>query len=156
MGGRISCSTAKGSPEPVWDILAESAVLTAASTSAKEAPGLIDEIPLLALAASQAAGISRFCGLAELRHKESDRLTATARLLRSFGAHARVEGDDLVVSGPTPLRGARFNPKGDHRLAMTAAVAGLIAEGRTTVAGAECIAVSYPRFSVELKRLSRT
>jgi len=156
MGARISCSAAKGRPEPVWDILVESADLTAATTSAKEAPGLIDEVPLLALVASQAKGTSLFRGLAELRHKESDRLSATVRLLRLFGARARLEGDSLVVSGPTRLRGARFDPKGDHRLAMTAAVAGLIAQGRTTVTGAESIAISYPGFRTELKRYSGT
>lgn len=153
MGARIACSTAKGRPEPVWDILAESGRLCATTTSAAEAPGIIDEVPLLALAASQAAGTSRFQGLAELRHKESDRLAAIVRLLRSFGARARVEDDALVVRGPVRLRGAAFDPRGDHRLAMTAAVAGLIAQGRTTVAGAECIAVSYPGFCAELERL---
>jgi 3-phosphoshikimate 1-carboxyvinyltransferase len=156
MGAQISCSAAKDIPEPVWNILVESANLVATTTSAKEAPGLIDEVPLLALAASQAKGTSRFRGLAELRHKESDRLAATVRLLRSFGARARAEGDSLVVSGPTHLRDARFDPKGDHRLAMTAAVAGLIAEGRTAVTGAECIAVSYPGFCDELERFSGT
>jgi 3-phosphoshikimate 1-carboxyvinyltransferase len=153
MGARILLSAARGRPEPAWDILVESACLRAATTSARESPGLIDEVPLLALAASQAKGTSRFRGLGELRHKESDRLSAAVRLLRLFGAQARVEGDDLVVSGPSCLHGARFDPRGDHRLAMTAAVAGLIAEGSTTVLGAERIAVSYPGFRAELKRL---
>jgi 3-phosphoshikimate 1-carboxyvinyltransferase len=154
MGARISCSAATGRPEPFWDILVESASLCAATTSGEEAPGLIDEVPLLALLASQANGTSRFQGLAELRHKEIDRLAATVRLLRAFGARARRKGDGLVVRGPCRLHGAHFDPQGDHRLAMTAAVAGLIAEGRTTVLGAECIAVSYPDFSSELRRLT--
>jgi 3-phosphoshikimate 1-carboxyvinyltransferase len=154
MGARLSCSTAKGRPEPVCDILVESAALSAATASAQEAPDLIDELPLRALAASQAAGTSRFRGLAELRQKESDRLAATVRLLRSFGARARVEGDSLVVSGAARLHGARFDPRGDHRLAMTAAVAGLIAAGRTTVSGAESIAISYPGFGDALKSFS--
>jgi 3-phosphoshikimate 1-carboxyvinyltransferase len=155
MGARLSCSAAKGRPEPAWDILIGSEGLTATTTSAQEAPGLIDELPILALAASQAAGTSRFLGLAELRHKESDRLSGTVGLLRAFGAWAQVEGESLVVRGPARLRGARFDPKGDHRLAMTAAVAGLIAQPRTTVVGAESIAVSYPGFRAELERLSQ-
>ncbi|MCX5795066.1 MAG: 3-phosphoshikimate 1-carboxyvinyltransferase [Elusimicrobia bacterium] len=153
MGARISCSAAKGLPEPVWDIVVESGRLSATTTSAAEAPGIIDELPLLALAASQAAGTSRFQGLAELRHKESDRLAGTLRLLRAFGGRARIAGDTLAVRGPARLRGAAFDPRGDHRLAMTAAVAGLIAQGSTTVAGAECIAISYPGFCAELGRL---
>ena len=156
MGAHIAGSALTGKPEPACGLLIRSAALTATTTSTKEAPGLIDEIPLLALAASQAEGTSRFQGLAELRRKESDRLSGTVRLLRLFGARARVEGGNLVVSGPARLHGARFDPRGDHRLAMTAAVAGLIAAGRTPVAGAESIAVSYPGFCAELKRFSGT
>jgi 3-phosphoshikimate 1-carboxyvinyltransferase len=156
MGAPIDIRASTGKPEPACGILVRSAALSAAGTSSEEAPDLIDEIPILALAASQAQGSSRFRGLTELRHKESDRLAATVRLLRRFGARARLEGDSLTVSGPSRLHGVRFDPRGDHRLAMTAAVAGLIAEGRTTVVGAESIAVSYPGFVAELKRFSGT
>jgi len=156
MGARIASSRPAGDPEPVCELIVRPASLTAAEVRAEEVPALIDEVPLLALAASQARGASRFHGLGELRHKESDRLSGTLRLLRRFGARARLEGDCLVVSGPAPLRGARYDPRGDHRMAMTAAVAGLVAEGRSTVTGAECIAVSYPGFCAELARLAGT
>ncbi|MDD5630149.1 MAG: 3-phosphoshikimate 1-carboxyvinyltransferase, partial [Elusimicrobia bacterium] len=154
MGARIAELKPAGGCEPVCDLSIAASSLKAARVGARELPSLIDEVPLLALAASQARGTSRFQGLAELRHKESDRLAGTVRLLHSFGARARVEGDALVVRGPARLRGARFDPRGDHRLAMAAAVAGLIAQGDTTVESAECIAVSYPGFAAELRRLT--
>jgi 3-phosphoshikimate 1-carboxyvinyltransferase len=154
MGARVERSRPAGSPEPVADLVVHAGPLRAADIQPDEIPALIDEIPILAIAASQAAGTSRFRGLAELRHKESDRLAATVRLLRELGAKAWTQGDDLVIRGPAPLRGASFDPKGDHRLAMAAAVAGLIARGRTRITGPECIAVSYPGFAEELVHLA--
>jgi len=154
MGARIEVSHPKGRPEPVCDLVVRPAALAAADIGRAEVPALIDEIPILALAASQARGLSRFRGVSELRHKESDRLTGTVRLLRCFGAKAWVDGDDLVIAGPARLRGARFEPEGDHRLAMAAAVAGLAAQGRTVVLGAECAAASYPGFWKGFQRLS--
>ena len=156
MGGSIKTSKAAGAPEPAFDIRASFALLKAAIVTADEIPGLIDELPLLALAASQAQGTSRFQGLGELRRKESDRLSGIVELLKSFGARAHAEGDDLVVEGPCRLKGARIQPRGDHRLAMTALVAGLLADGPTTVAGADCIAISYPGFGAQLKRMAET
>src|SRR5262249_54453725 len=126
--------------------------LRAADIEAAEVPALIDEIPILALAATQAEGASRFKGLAELRVKESDRLSHIARILRAFGAKAAVEGDDLIVEGPTPLHAARVDPKKDHRLAMTALVAGLLCEEETSVKDGDCIAISYPSFYEDLKQ----
>lgn len=154
MGARIDISRPRGRPEPICDLVVRPAGLTAVVIGPAEVPALIDEIPILALAASQAQGLSRFRGVSELRHKESDRLRGTVRLLRSFGAKAWADGDDLVIAGPARLRGARFNPEGDHRLAMAAAVAGLVAEGRTVVLDAECAAASYPGFWKEFQRLS--
>ena len=154
MGARIEMSRPSGRPDPVCDLVVRPAGLTAVVIGPAEVPALIDEIPILALAASQARGLSRFRGVSELRHKESDRLAGTVRLLRSFGAKAWAEGDDLVIAGPARLRGARFDPAGDHRLAMAAAVAGLAAEGRTVVLDAGCAAASYPGFWKEFQRLS--
>ena len=154
MGARIEMSRPSGRPEPVCDLVVRPAGLTAVVIGPAEVPALIDEIPILALAASQARGLSRFRGVSELRHKESDRLTGTVRLLRCFGAKAWADGDDLVIAGPARLRGARFDPEGDHRLAMATAVAGLAAQGRTVVLGAEYAAASYPGFWKEFQRLS--
>ncbi|MDE2490395.1 MAG: 3-phosphoshikimate 1-carboxyvinyltransferase [Elusimicrobia bacterium] len=141
--------------EPVEDWTIRAAPLSGVAVRPDEVPGLVDEVPILALAASRARGESVFRGLGELRHKESDRLAGTAALLTAFGAKAAVSGDDLIVSGGASLRGAAFEPRDDHRLAMTAFVAGLAAEGETRVSGAECAEISYPDFYDDLlERLS--
>lgn len=143
-------SSVIGTAEPVGDLVVRAAPLTATEIMPEEVPGLIDEIPILALAASQAEGSSRFRGLGELRHKESDRLSRVAELLELLGAAARVEGDDLIVEGPRALKGAKIFCSGDHRLAMTAMVAGLIAEGTVAIEDADCAKVSYPTFYEDL------
>ena len=93
-----------------------------------------------------AEGTSRFSGLDELRHKESDRLAGIAELLECFGVKARVDGDDLIVEGASQLDGAAVQSLDDHRLAMTGFVAGFLARGETTVIGADCASISYPSF----------
>jgi 3-phosphoshikimate 1-carboxyvinyltransferase len=134
------------SGEDCEDLLVRGGKLRGVEVTAAEAPGLIDEVPILALAAAVAEGESRFRGLDELRHKESDRLAGIAGLLARFGADARVAGDDLVVAGSARLRGAVADSLGDHRLAMTAFVAGFLARGETTVRDAGCAEISYPSF----------
>jgi len=124
--------------------------LTATTVTAKEIASLIDEVPILALLATQVAGETRFEQVGELRVKESDRLAAIVEGLTALGADVREEGDDLVVVGPTPLRGATLESLGDHRLAMTWAVAGLVASGPVVVEGFEAIDVSYPGFATDL------
>ena len=149
---RRDTAPVKEGGEPLADLLVRPAALTAVEVAAEEVPGLIDEVPILALAASRAQGVSRFRGLSELRHKESDRLAGIAALLTAFGADARVEGDDLVVTGPCRLKAARVDSGGDHRMAMTALVAGALAEGETTVERAECVDISYPMFYEDFTR----
>jgi len=127
--------------------------LAATTVTAEEIPSLIDEVPILALLATQVAGETRFEDVGELRVKESDRLAAIIDGLTELGADARVDGDTLVVTGPTPLHGAALASLGDHRLAMTWAVAGLLASGRVTVDGFEAIDVSYPGFAKDLSGL---
>lgn len=139
--------------EPVGDLVVRAASLKAADISPQEVPTLIDEVPILALAASQAKGTSRFKGLSELRAKESDRLQCVVDLLADFGGEASVQGDDLVIAGPRSLTGVPFGAGGDHRIAMTALIAGLIARGQTSVRDADCIDVSYPSFYEDLKRV---
>jgi 3-phosphoshikimate 1-carboxyvinyltransferase len=109
-------------------------------------PALIDELPLLAVVGSQIEGGIRIRDAAELRHKESDRLAATAKNLRAMGAEVEEFEDGLSVSGPTRLRGALIDSHGDHRIAMAFAVAALIAGGETEISGAECVAISFPEF----------
>ena len=128
--------------------------LSATTVTAEEIPSLIDEVPILALLATQVAGETRFEGVGELRVKESDRLAAVIDGLTALGADARAEGDTLIVTGPTPLHGATLPSLGDHRLAMTWAVAGLIASAPVIVEGFEAIDVSYPGFARDLKGLA--
>jgi 3-phosphoshikimate 1-carboxyvinyltransferase len=132
--------------EECEDLTISARPLRAVDVREEEIPGLVDEVPILALAAALAEGESRFRGLDELRHKESDRLAGIAALLSKFGASARVEGDDLVVKGPTKLVAATVDSLGDHRLAMTGFIAGFLARGTTTVLGADCAEISYPSF----------
>ncbi|MEM7495638.1 MAG: 3-phosphoshikimate 1-carboxyvinyltransferase [Myxococcota bacterium] len=114
---------------------------------------MIDELPLLAVAATQARGATLVRQAAELRVKEVDRITGIAEELRKLGGDIQELPDGFRVQGPTPLRGAAVDSRGDHRLAMALAVAGLCAQGQTTVAGAECVDDSFPGFADCLRRL---
>jgi 3-phosphoshikimate 1-carboxyvinyltransferase len=122
-----------------------------------EIPSL-DEVPILALAAAAATGTTRFRDVSELRVKESDRLASTVELVRAFGGRAEADGDDLVVEGTgRPFRPAHVASRGDHRMAMAAAVAGAACPGLgsvTTVGGWEAVATSYPGFAEDLARLT--
>ncbi len=109
-------------------------------------PSLIDELPLLAVVGTQIPGGIEIRDAAELRHKESDRLAATARNLRAMGAEVEELPDGLRVFGPTQLRGALIDSYGDHRIAMAFSVAALIANGETEIRGSESVAVSFPEF----------
>ncbi len=142
-----------GVGEPLADLEVASSELRAIELGPADVAAAIDEIPVLCLAATQAAGTTLIRGAGELRHKESDRLAGIAAGLTALGGRVAVDGDDLRISGPTPLRGAVVATNDDHRLAMTFSVAGLIARGDTTVVGAESAAVSYPGFYAELERV---
>lgn len=117
-------------------------------------PSLIDELPLLAVVGSQISGGIKIRDAAELRLKESDRLTTTALNLRAMGAEVEEFEDGLSVFGPTQLRGARIDSQGDHRIAMAFSIAALIAEGETEIDGSECVAISFPEFFGLLQSLA--
>ncbi|HRJ97482.1 MAG TPA: hypothetical protein PLL78_12425, partial [Fimbriimonadaceae bacterium] len=116
-------------------------------------PRLIDEIPVLAVLATQCYGTTEIRDAAELRVKESDRIEKVALGLRAMGAEVETFADGLAVAGPTRLRAARVAADGDHRIAMAFAVAGLIADGTTEIEGAESIQTSYPAFESDLASL---
>ncbi|HZM57307.1 MAG TPA: hypothetical protein VFC03_20015, partial [Acidimicrobiales bacterium] len=124
---------------------------------AAEIPSL-DEVPVLAVAAARAEGRTIFRHVGELRVKESDRLAGTADLVEAFGGRAAVEGDDLVVTGVgAPLHPGRVDARGDHRMAMAAAIAAAAcptAADVTVITGWESVATSYPGFTADLHRLS--
>jgi len=141
------------SGEPLADLTVRSSELRGIDLAAAEVAAAIDEIPILCLAATQARGKTTIRGAGELRNKESDRIDGIARGLRALGARIDVDGDDITIDGPTTLVGAHTHTLDDHRLAMTFAVAGLIASGSTEIDRAESAAVSYPSFFLELERL---
>ncbi|HVE46596.1 MAG TPA: 3-phosphoshikimate 1-carboxyvinyltransferase [Acidimicrobiales bacterium] len=129
------------------------APLHATDVGGDEVPGLVDEIPVLAVAAVFAEGVTTFRDASELRVKESDRITTVAAELSALGAAVEPRPDGLVVTGPATLRGAPVRSHGDHRLAMALAVAALVAEGSSRIEGWEAVATSYPGFEEDLRRL---
>ena len=139
--------------EPLADLMVRSSELRGIDLDPRDVAAAIDEIPILCLAATQARGKTTIRGAGELRNKESDRITGIARGLAALGARVTVEGDNITIEGPTPLVGSPTETLDDHRLAMTFAIAGLIASGSTSIDRAESAAVSYPSFFTELERL---
>ncbi len=139
--------------EPIGDLHVRPAPLRAITLEGDAIVTLIDELPVFAVIATQAHGITIVRDAAELRVKETDRIATTVAELRKLGARIEATADGFVIEGPTPLRGTRVHSHGDHRLAMALAVAGLFAEGVTAVAEAECIADSFPGFEQVLLKL---
>ncbi len=132
--------------EPAADIIVESSDLRGVEIAGDIIPQVIDEIPVLALAAAQAKGTTIIRDSEELRVKESDRITATVTGLNRLGVDVEETEDGLVIRGGNKLHGANVNSFGDHRIAMTMGIAGTIADGETTVDGADAADVSYPTF----------
>ncbi|HYF06631.1 MAG TPA: 3-phosphoshikimate 1-carboxyvinyltransferase [Acetobacteraceae bacterium] len=157
MGARLAIENARTEGgEPVGDIVAESSALAAADTPPARVPSMVDEFPILAVAAAAARGVTRMRGLKELRVKESDRLAATAALLAANGVRAEIEGDDLIVHGVggAPPGGGRVVTHMDHRIAMSALVLGLASRAPVAVDDAAFIDTSFPAFAVMMNRLA--
>jgi 3-phosphoshikimate 1-carboxyvinyltransferase len=141
--------------EPIADIAVRTSELTGVAVARELIPSLIDELPILAVAATQAKGETIVSGAEELRHKESDRIVSIVKSLKSFGADIEAREDGFVVRGPTRLRGNAVSSHGDHRIAMSMAIAGLIADGKTEIQGSDVIGVSYPAFFSDLLAVVR-
>jgi 3-phosphoshikimate 1-carboxyvinyltransferase len=140
--------------EPVGDLLVRHGALRAVDVPADRAPSMIDEYPILAVAAALTPGTTRMRGLAELRVKESDRLSATAAMLIAVGARLEIEGDDLIVHGAETLPGgATVVTHMDHRLAMSALVLGLATAAPVAVDDAAFIETSFPGFAALMRGL---
>jgi 3-phosphoshikimate 1-carboxyvinyltransferase len=147
MGAAIEIEeTGREMGEPVGSISAKTSDLSGTEVSGPEIPALIDDIPILAVVASQAEGRTVFRDAGELRVKESDRIASLVRGLRSLGVEAEELSDGLIVTGPTALTGGGIDPAGDHRIALSFAVAGLIADEHVRVGGWSCVDVSFPEF----------
>jgi 3-phosphoshikimate 1-carboxyvinyltransferase len=157
MGGRVTIEALHNEElEPAGDISASFSELQAAEIDEPAVvASMIDEIPVFAVAATQATGRTMIRGAAELRHKESDRIDAMTTNLRAMGARIEALEDGFAVEGPTKLRGARVSSFGDHRIAMAMAVAALIADGPTEIVDDAVVGISYPRFFRDLTALMR-
>ena len=132
--------------EPLADLIVRTAPLHGVTVDGALIPNLIDEIPVLAVAATCAEGRTEIRDAAELRVKETDRLAAMATNLRTLGAEVEEFQDGLAITGNAALKGATVDSFDDHRIAMAMGVAGLLAEGETTITNAECATVSFPNF----------
>jgi 3-phosphoshikimate 1-carboxyvinyltransferase len=154
MGARVVTEPTSRAAEPVGRIEVSAQALRGATVARAEVPSLIDELPLLAVIASQAEGRTVVEGAEELRVKETDRLEAVATNLRAMGGSIEVRADGYVIDGPQRLRGARMSSFHDHRIAMAFSIAGLVADGQTTIDDAECVAISYPAFFETLRALT--
>lgn len=137
--------------EPVADLHVRASRLRGCEVHGETVVRMIDEFPILAVAATQAMGRTVVRDAAELRVKETDRIATVVTELRKLGAQIEAQDDGFVVEGPTPLIGAEVDSHGDHRLGMALVVAGLVADGKTTVLGSECIADSFPGFAETLQ-----
>lgn len=154
MGANVSWETRRDAPEPMGVIVARTSELRGIQVAAAEVVDAIDEIPLLAVIAAVSQGETVIRGAGELRVKESDRLAATVELLRAFGAAVEVAGDNLIIQGVQRFRPARVDAKGDHRIAMCAAVAASLASGPSELTGGEWVRISHPDFFTDLERIS--
>lgn len=142
--------------EPVADLLIRSAHLKAVEIGGEIIPRLIDELPILAVAMSVAQGTSVVRDAGELRVKETDRIAAVTSELRRMGAAIEATEDGFIVNGQeSPLHGTKVDSFGDHRIAMSLAIAGLIADGATRIENAEAVNISFPEFWNTLQSLSR-
>jgi 3-phosphoshikimate 1-carboxyvinyltransferase len=140
--------------EPVAELHAWCAPLRAVVIGGETVPRAIDEIPIACALAARAHGTTRILDAEELRHKESDRIATMVHVLRAFGVTCEERPDGLDVQGrPEPLEAADVESRGDHRIAMTAAVLALVARGPCRVRNAACIATSYPKFIATLRAL---
>jgi 3-phosphoshikimate 1-carboxyvinyltransferase len=146
LGADVAVDLETEDVEPRGTVTVRAGRLRAIEIGADEVPGSIDELPLLAVVATQADGETRVGGAAELRVKESDRIAAIADGLTRMGADIRALPDGFVVRGPTPLSGAALDTRGDHRIGMALAIAASLADGPSVLSGAEWVDVSYPGF----------
>jgi len=152
MGADISILNKRDvSNEPIADILVKNRKLNAIDISGDIIPRIIDELPIIAVAATQAKGTMKVKNATELRVKETDRIKAIVENLKKMGAKIEEQKDGFIVKGPKRLNGTLCNSYGDHRIAMSLAIAGLIANGVTIIEDTECIKISFPEFITLLK-----
>ena len=150
MGAHMSEIEHQSEGEPIGNIEIHGAALTGTTILEEEVPNLIDEIPVIAVAAALAQGKTVIRNARELRVKETDRITTVVEGLRAMGADIEEFEDGMEIHGGARLHGAVINSFGDHRIAMAFAIAGLFADGKTVIENTECVNTSYPGFAHHL------
>lgn len=156
MGGNVSLLNERlCAGEPAADLLVSASSLHGTIVEGNLIPALIDEIPMIAVMAAFADGETIIRDAAELKVKESDRIVAVTEGLRTMGGDITPTDDGMIIRGGKTLHGAQINSYLDHRIAMSFAVAGLCADGVTTIRDAECVNISYPTFYDDLEKLGR-
>lgn len=146
MGANIEIEHLQSEVEPIANLRVRYSQLSGTTVPQEWIPTLIDELPILALLATQAIGTTTVQGAEELRHKESDRIESTCAMIRGFNAVIDDSVDGFQIQGPQQLVGAEIEPHHDHRIAMAACVGGMIASDKTRVNQVDCIGVSFPGF----------
>ncbi len=154
MGASFDIRETQDKPEPMGDLSVHFQELHNIEIPKRVIPNLIDEIPILAIVASQAHGIFRISGAEELRYKESDRIAAICTNLRAVGVEVNEEKDGFQIKGPQKLKGGRVITHGDHRIAMSFAIANLLSERDIELDDADCVSVSFPSFWDILDRVT--
>lgn len=153
MGGHITLlNPTNAGGEPAADILVSSSNLKGITIEGALIPTLIDELPIIALMACFAKGTTIIKDAAELKVKESNRIAVMVQNLTAMGADVQETEDGMIIHGGAPLHGTIIDTKLDHRIAMTFAIAGILADGETTLQNPECVTISYPEFYNDLKR----
>ena len=154
MGADISIKNERNKNfEPVADLLVKASKLKSIKIFGEIIPKVIDELPILAVAATQVEGVTEIRDAQELRVKETDRIYAIAAGLKKMGAKIEEKPDGLIIQGPTALEGNICESFGDHRIGMALTIAGILAEGKTQLQESECIDVSFPEFTSLLRRI---
>jgi 3-phosphoshikimate 1-carboxyvinyltransferase len=153
MGAQVSEIVENNGAEPLGTIEVRGARLRGTEIGGKEIPNVIDELPIIAVAAALAQGTTVIRDAGELRVKETDRLAAIATNLRAMGAQVQETEDGMIITGGIPLHGTRVDSFGDHRIAMAFAIAGMFAEDETTITNVDCVNTSYPGFYQTLDRI---
>ena len=147
MGADITCLNQRiCAGEPIADLLINFSSLHGTTISGNDIPTLIDEIPIIAVLAAYAQGTTIISDAAELKVKETDRITTITRGLQAMGADITPTDDGMIIHGGKPLNGALIDSYLDHRIAMAFSIAGLAAQGQTIIQNAQCVDVSYPGF----------
>jgi 3-phosphoshikimate 1-carboxyvinyltransferase len=155
MGAHVSEIVENADCEPCGTVEVRGTKLRATIIGGAEIPNVIDELPILAVAAALAEGRTIIKDAHELRVKETDRIAAVARNLRTFGVHVDEREDGMEIEGGAALHGANVESFGDHRIAMAFAILASFAKGPSFIRDTDCVATSYPGFLDTLKKLSK-